>query len=190
MMSLHLDQRTRQSYPHEDLLPSFFVQLIGRHYFQNCYLHALSQMCQITALHGDILPPSMNAFRFEKFWIHMEGFQPFRRRCNILGITEMLLHECPACFLRVGRFLLVHNLYSLPTAQQSSPFSPTLLLVSLTRFLVSLTMTRLLVAPMWLLISPTLLTALLPHCLFSSLTATPARACPYYSLAAAPARLL
>jgi hypothetical protein len=48
------------------------------------------------------------------------------------------------------------------------------LLVSLTWFLVSLTMTRLLVAPMWLLVSPKRLTALLPHYLLSSLMAPPA----------------
>ena len=67
-------------------------------------------------------------------------------------------------------------------AQQSSPLSPTLLLVSLTQFLVSLMMTR-------LLVSLTPLTALLRHCLLSSLTAPSARARPCSSLAAAPAHL-
>ena len=47
-------------------------------------------------------------------------------------------------------------------AQKSSPFSPTPLLVFLTWFLVSLTMTRLLVAPMRLLVSLTTMTVSLP----------------------------
>jgi hypothetical protein len=50
------------------------------------------------------------------------------------------------------------------------------------RFLVSLTMT-------WLLVSPTPLTILFPHCLLSSLTASSTHARPCSSLAATPAHL-
>jgi hypothetical protein len=75
--------------------------------------------------------------------------------------TEM--HGCSTCFLHFGCFFNWTIIYTAcQWANSGSPFSPTPLLVSLTR----------------LLVSPTPLTALLPQCLLSFLTASPAHACP------------